>query len=67
MAADSERIAWAAGLFEGEGCITETNDTLTLRLNNTDESLVQRFRDYVDIGTVYGALSAGRHAGWVSA
>ena len=46
--------AWAAGFFEGEGCITESNDNLITRITNTDEEVLQRFRDVVDSGTVYG-------------
>ena len=58
--ADRERIAWAAGFFEGEGSITLNGDTLALRLNNTDEAIVQRFSDIVDVGRVYGPYSRER-------
>jgi hypothetical protein len=32
-----EEIAWAAGLFEGEGCTTKSGGVLVARLNSTDE------------------------------
>ena len=50
----AEEIAWAAGIFEGEGCITESNGRLVTRISNTDGSVLERFRDIVDAGTVYG-------------
>jgi hypothetical protein len=49
-----EEVAWAAGLFEGEGCTTESDGRFTLRLNNTDESVVRRFDEVVTWGLVYG-------------
>lgn len=50
----TELIAWAAGLFEGEGCITATNLALTVRMTNTDRELLDRFIDVVEVGTIYG-------------
>ncbi len=52
--ATPEEIAWAAGLFEGEGCITETRGRLILRIHMTDEPVVRRFDDIVTCGLVYG-------------
>ena len=52
--ARAEEVAWAAGLFEGEGCITESNGRLVTRITNTDGLTLERFRDVVDAGTVYG-------------
>jgi hypothetical protein len=50
----AEEIAWAAGLFEGEGCITVTNRVLTARVTNTDAEILERFIDVVDRGVLYG-------------
>jgi hypothetical protein len=50
----AEEIAWAAGDFEGEGCITESGGRLITRITNTDDSVLERFRDAVDAGTIYG-------------
>jgi len=47
-------IAWAAGLFEGEGSITQSGGILHLRLKMTDESVVRRFEEAVRYGEVYG-------------
>ncbi len=41
--------AWAAGLFEGEGCIGPDE----VRLKMTDEDVVRRFAAIVGVGTVY--------------
>lgn len=52
--------AWAAGLFEGEGCITldqsrrwkRTGTVRTLALGMCDEDVVRRFHSVVGAGTV---------------
>jgi hypothetical protein len=54
MPTRGEQIAWSAGLFDGEGCVAETDRRFTLRLVNTDEELVRRFHDYVGLGRIYG-------------
>jgi hypothetical protein len=58
MAASSEEIAWAAGLLEGEGCISHANGRLFVQLKNTDLWVVERFAEIVDVGTVYGPYRA---------
>jgi hypothetical protein len=56
----SER-AWAAGLFEGEGCFSTSNGARarggrylnrTAKLNMTDEEPVRRFHAIMGVGTV---------------
>jgi hypothetical protein len=47
-------IAWAAGLFEGEGCITEVNGSFAVKVNNTDEWVVLRLAQIMGFGFVYG-------------
>jgi hypothetical protein len=49
-----EEVAWAAGLFEGEGCLTITSGQPVMRLNSTDEDAPQRFYEIVGAGKVYG-------------
>jgi hypothetical protein len=49
-----EEIAWAAGLFDGEGTITLSDDALYVRMRNTDPELVERFHDIIGVGAVYG-------------
>jgi hypothetical protein len=47
--------AWAAGLFEGEGCISNVNVTgVNLLLGMTDEDVVRRFHAAVGVGVVGG-------------
>lgn len=55
MASEVE-VAWAAGLFEGEGCITMNAGTTKLRLalGSTDEDVVRRFAAIVGCGFVNG-------------
>jgi hypothetical protein len=57
--ASAEEIAWAAGLFEGEGCISYIRPwgrepDIQAALAMTDEDVVRRFDEIVDRGRVYG-------------
>ena len=50
-------IAWAAGLFEGEGCITGNKNVPNLReikIKMTDKDVMQRFVDIVGYGNLRG-------------
>jgi hypothetical protein len=47
-------LAWAAGLFEGEGTITQCGGRLFVRVKITDEEVAYRFASIVRFGTVYG-------------
>jgi hypothetical protein len=55
-----EEIAWAAGLFEGEGCISYTthprrkNNGVYLQLTMVDEDVVRHFGYIVQLGRVDG-------------
>jgi hypothetical protein len=53
-------LAWAAGLFEGEGSITQSNGRLFVCLKMTDKPIVSRFANIVRFGDVYGPYD---HAG----
>jgi hypothetical protein len=48
-------IAWAAGLFEGEGCITKLNrgTTIQLSITSTDYDVLEKFKGIVGCGTIY--------------
>lgn len=56
-------LAWASGLFEGEGCITKCatvyNDGKAMKkyprlvLTMTDEDSVRRFAEVIGFGNVY--------------
>ena len=52
----STDVAWAAGLFEGEGCITfktsEPNCRI-LTMTMTDKDVMERFVEIVDYGRLY--------------
>jgi hypothetical protein len=55
MATREEEVAWAAGLFEGEGCIYERpGGGIGTRLTSTDEDIPLRFCEIVRGGKVYG-------------
>lgn len=45
MCVDARELAWAAGLFEGEGCIgsTKSDNYPRLTLSTTDEDTIRRF------------------------
>jgi hypothetical protein len=51
---DREGIVWAAGLFEGEGCLYQTNRKAYpgAALMMTDEDVVRKFVDTVGMGGV---------------
>jgi hypothetical protein len=63
--ANAEEVAWAAGLFEGEGCITfmprGEHADVQLALVMTDEDVVLRFEEVVDRGRVYGPYNPLSH------
>jgi hypothetical protein len=59
-----EQIAWAAGLFDGERSITLSDDVLHVRTRNTDLELIERFRDTIGVGAVYGPYTRGERDGF---
>jgi len=62
MSQSAEDIAWAAGLFEGEGSITQSGGRVRLSLKMTDEEPVRRFAKIIQRGTVYGPYAYERRA-----
>jgi hypothetical protein len=49
----SRGIEWAAGLFEGEGCIMFTNkNSVRLNVDMTDEDVVREFASTIGCGRV---------------
>jgi len=49
----TDDLAWAAGLFEGEGCITRGRNSLPIiHLAMTDRDVVERFAVVVRHGTI---------------
>ena len=54
-------VAWAAGFFEGEGCIKATKKGRfdAISLNNTDKDVIERFVDIVNYGNVNGPYKSG--------
>lgn len=54
-----EKVAWAAGLFEGEGCFTHKKSRwLSAYLTSTDEDVVRRFGNVMPFGKVRGPYNA---------
>jgi hypothetical protein len=51
-------VAWAAGLFEGEGSITHTRDELRVTLVNCDREVVEQFDRVVERGRIYGPYTS---------
>lgn len=52
-----ENLAWAAGFFDGEGHVQSRSGSkvsLGLQIGNTDLPLLERFRDIVGLGKIYG-------------
>jgi hypothetical protein len=52
--ASERELAWAAGLFEGEGSIGQSRGYPRLQLASTDEDVVRRFQSVVNGGAVHG-------------
>ena len=50
------KVAWAAGLFEGEGCITHNishgRSYRKLTMNMTDKDVMQKFVDIIGYGNL---------------
>lgn len=64
MATTDAEIAWAAGLFEGEGCfhITKTpwgSKVPTLSIQMTDRDVLEKFQRIVDSAGVSGPVDRG--------
>jgi hypothetical protein len=53
MTRDQE-IAWAAGLFEGEGTLGSFPHGWALAVQMTDEDVIRRFAEFVGVGHVGG-------------
>lgn len=65
MVYSRETMAWAAGLFEGEGCFTRASSNprnIAAALRMTDRDVVRRFQDVVGVGTIYA--SPPQQKGW---
>lgn len=60
-------LAWAAGLFEGEGCATVNKyksgngGRPTMQLQMTDEDVVRKFHAVIGMGKVYGPYRPSGH------
>jgi hypothetical protein len=57
----SEEIAWAAGLFEGEGCFAYTPNHVRADLAMTDHDTVRRFGAVVGVGRYYEKKKYASH------
>lgn len=55
----TNKLAWAIGLFEGEGSIVtrEYRHSIQLTLYSSDEDIVRRFRKIVGFGKVFGPIA----------
>ena len=55
-----EELIWAAGLFEGEGCLSRHNNKYcnywVLKVSMTDEDVVRKFHRIVKSGNVTGPI-----------
>ena len=58
---DRESLAWAAGLFDGEGTFGSWGPWSSLRGNVSqyDRRVLDRFNDALGVGNVYGPSSRG--------
>jgi hypothetical protein len=49
-----DETVWAAGLYEGEGCVTLCRGRLRLQLKMVTRASVERFQAALGVGKVYG-------------
>jgi hypothetical protein len=63
MGIKEEEIAWAAGLFEREGTITQSQGVVNMRVTSTDGDVLERFARVVKGGRVYGPYPNRRRDG----
>jgi hypothetical protein len=56
-------VAWAAGLFEGEGSITHSKGRPQLRIQMADLEVLERFLEIFGVGTIYGPYTRGHQDG----
>lgn len=56
-------IAWAAGLFEGEGCFSSSQNRVRASMASTDKDVLEKFRGIVDCGSIGpgGRLAKAHH------
>ena len=63
MQGTPEQIAWAAGVFEGEGCIiARANTSGELIIGMTDRDVLERFHEIVGVGTITTELRKPPHS-----
>jgi hypothetical protein len=53
-------FAWAAGLFEGEGCFSWSQGRVVLKVVSTDREVLERFHAVVGCGGVYPIKSPSK-------
>lgn len=58
-----EELAWAAGFFDGEGCVSVIKATagerLAVQISSTYQPALERFLKAVQIGRIYGPYERG--------
>jgi hypothetical protein len=66
MPTPREEIAWAAGLFEGEGCMTITGGQPVMRVASTDRDSTDRFYEIMSTGLITRVHRESRTGYWVA-
>jgi hypothetical protein len=56
-----EKLAWAAGFFDGEGCFSwsKSSRSMCVSIAQAHTGVLERFRDAVGIGRLYGPYRRG--------
>lgn len=56
-----ERLAWAAGFFDGEGCFSysKSSRSICVSVAQAHPEVLERFRDAVGLGRLYGPYHRG--------
>jgi hypothetical protein len=65
MSDEYAQIAWAAGLFEGEGTIVDSTGSVQLRVKMTDLDVLEKLLDVFGVSAIYGPYESGSRDGHV--
>lgn len=64
MAASDLELAWAAGLYDGEGCTSiRASKYAKMSIGQVDREVLERFQAAVGTGKIYGPIKPSKNRG----
>lgn len=58
-------LAWAAGFFDGEGCITLSRGIPVVSIAQVERTPLERFMNAVELGRINGPYAGGYRSGYI--